>query len=414
MMETALRDVLLEKDSDATNRILSAGSILSSSLLLCSGAFGTGLLTLPYAIKEGGLIFSVFACAFSTLLSALANTFLGVSARFWGSKDYGALVEDVGAYGLATPVAFDFLVVIYLILSIVMYFVFLADFSEQLLALFNISLPRWILLVILALINWPTIQMEKIQMLRFLSVASTACLGFVSLIVFTKFCLRGDRDMDLDAEAPERIALLPSSTENMAKALSIMLFANVNQMVSVPIVAELQNPTPSRIMKFTLVSATICFVFYVVTAFSVALTFGTATQGDFLKNYPVHDVVMIICRFLLLMMLMVCIPLNFFPMLQSFGRLRNDSLERKSTRRNWSTILLVVITAISMTISNVADFVSLVSSFLGSYFALLMPVDFEGSYQLTNEMTTFGRSIYLVFTVQTPRLTIEPGFNTAM
>eukprot|EP00397_Hematodinium_sp_SG-2012_P023926 GEMP01024891.1.p1 GENE.GEMP01024891.1~~GEMP01024891.1.p1 ORF type:complete len:334 (+),score=48.23 GEMP01024891.1:409-1410(+) len=253
------------------------------------------------------------------------------------------------------------------------YFVFLADFSEQLLALFNISLPRWILLVILALINWPTIQMEKIQMLRFLSVASTACLGFVSLIVFTKFCLRGDRDMDLDAEAPERIALLPSSTENMAKALSIMLFANVNQMVSVPIVAELQNPTPSRIMKFTLVSATICFVFYVVTAFSVALTFGTATQGDFLKNYPVHDVVMIICRFLLLMMLMVCIPLNFFPMLQSFGRLRNDSLERKSTRRNWSTILLVVITAISMTISNVADFVSLVSSFLGSYFALLMP-----------------------------------------
>lgn len=87
-IERSLSEPLLEKYGERLN-------LLTPIFMLGTAAFGTGVLTLPYAVVEGGLLFVVPAFFFAALQSALSNLYLVKIGRARGAASYGDLIETV-------------------------------------------------------------------------------------------------------------------------------------------------------------------------------------------------------------------------------------------------------------------------------------------------------------------------------
>lgn len=219
-------------------------SFRSSFLVLATAAFGTGILSLPYALRNTGLLWGCFGLGVSALSTALACSYLAALTKQYRVFSYGSLVEAVARGWLreestdarntgyarlaggctCSPIqqhhddgasgewdddeergkqqrtlrvimrSFDVLFYVYMTLEIIIYLLFLADFATELLALFvhphvgasDDQDQRTLVIVVLALISWPLAMVPQLSKLRFLSEASLLGLFLVVLVILWK------------------------------------------------------------------------------------------------------------------------------------------------------------------------------------------------------------------------------------
>jgi len=147
------------------------------------------------------------------------------------------------------------------------------------------------------------------------------------------------------------------------------------------------------------------FALYYLIALSVCFQKGLETKADFLANYSIDDWAIVGCRIVLTFMLLLSIVLNIFPSLQGLFRCLNglaaewggksdlnenllpdaereideednaSSLENKYPiiRKIGATITLLWTAAIAISVTNVADFISVASSLFSSVIAMAIP-----------------------------------------
>merc|ERR1719321_1502835 len=120
---------------------LEAGSQRASMLNLVTTAFGSGMLSLPWAFAQCGLIISLVLLAIAGFVSYLSLKMLANSGYATAKKNYTDVVDSV--LGPRVSFALQVLLLVYAVGSVIGYYVFMGSAGPQaLVALKLVQLPE--------------------------------------------------------------------------------------------------------------------------------------------------------------------------------------------------------------------------------------------------------------------------------
>mmetsp|Transcript_16511 Transcript_16511/g.46950 ORF Transcript_16511/g.46950 Transcript_16511/m.46950 type:complete len:442 (-) Transcript_16511:373-1698(-) len=298
-------------------RLIPPGSLLACFNVVTASAIGTGVLTLPWAIKESGLGLGLILVVCAALVANISLNILMMAACKTRSRSYADLLAwCIGP--LAGPLI-DFLIFFETLVSISCYFIFLGDFSSELLMLFDV--PAWLKeksnLVLLSLvIIAPLCLPSKLSYLRYTSTVSLVGLFWTTVVVVTKtpslYRQRTGQASGIggNGEAGEHSIQWMVLSPDCLKTASIGVFAFFCHFNIVPAARELKNPTTNRMLALTTTSSIFLVVFFSLLASCGYLSWLDDLQEDFLANYPPEDPLVIVSRVLLTATMVCMVPVR--------------------------------------------------------------------------------------------------------
>jgi len=370
--------------------LFDAGGVLSTGILLCASSIGSGVLALPYALSQVGLIWGIAMNILSAMLSYVTVTILMQAAhRRPHSLTYGALCGEIHPC-LSSIV--DIMIMFVSWCAVITYLIFLGDFIPRLcLKVPNVIQPvcqeRERVMVLISIALLPVIiACKSLSFLRYTSSLSLISLGFTCIAVAIKFFQQLDTenftsvltyrlDEDWQRGRPHFGVLM--------KVLSISIFSFCCHANSVQIAREMKRKTPSQLRISGLIQVFSLVILYSVVSGIVYLHFSGHTMQNFLQNYNVNDLLIIFSEVILSISLILMIPICLFATLNTFmicigledGKLNHITdqyllLENEKKRPpKWVRPLVCFIAiaaalACAIQFPKVADVISVLSSFL--------------------------------------------------
>lgn len=312
--------------------------------MLIAAGFGSGILVLPYAMRNvgWGLMFLLLACA-GAMSAATTTILMMATARLVGTRRSNiddALKEpmllDVDScedlrspperitYGdvlmvstgrLWTKSFVDVVVVTGAFGAVVTNFIFMANFLGE--------LPLWNIgdlhtRILLALVACPFMISENISnwsSLAGLSMISMAAMAIVILCEAPRYAETRTAPLHVTAN-PMRI---PAT-------LCICVFSLNWHSNIVPVARELKDPTPLRCLGVGVSASALMTVGYGAVALGGYISFGEATSADIVAMYPENSWLLVLVRLALSAALFVAsvvklfvVRENLFVLAQSFA-----------------------------------------------------------------------------------------------
>lgn len=291
-------------------------TVLSSVANLCNTIVGAGILGLPFALSQCGLLLGVFlliACALGCctslhLLAASAKT-VGASrpASFYvvamAAIPHWAWLIDlavaVKCFGVATS---------YLIVAGDMMPAVCAHIGTSA-ALHSRTL--WITLALAT--GGPLACASRLEAMKWTSLLSIGCVVYLAVLACAMLAepsLACARDDGLN-ECRGTMRELPDA--GALRALPIFVFGFTCQQNVFSVVNELRVPTMARINGVILLSVAIALLLYSVVALSGYLTYGQKVQADILLSYPPDSPWVSAARAALAVVVVLSFPLQAHP-----------------------------------------------------------------------------------------------------
>lgn len=284
---------------------LEPGSNRSCVLTLTATALGSGVLALPYAFSQVGLVVGVCLLSVAACLSCVALTILMLASRYTEAESFASLLTLASGSSKAGLVM-DVLLVTYGCAVLLALLIFEGDFIPAILDAFGVPTPgRPKVILGVAAMAWPLVLPSKISALRYCAALSPLAILFVAANVVVQ-----TPAFFAESSKESSPALYSSSPQQMLQAMTIFVFSVMCHANAVPVVHMLERPSVERIVKVATYSNTCCWALYLLIGVGGYLSFQASVQGDFLLNYPVGSVSILCCRMLLAVVCYVGIPMN--------------------------------------------------------------------------------------------------------
>jgi len=288
-------------------------SWLSCVINLSSTCMGTGILALPAAFVEAGLVAGNLLCISCAVLTALSLYFLDQAATSTGiakPEFYSvceALLPNSGSF-------IDVAVLINGFGSAASYLVVVGDSVTQ--ALPGLLDRRvWIVLAIATFS--PLCFLRKMDALRVSSLCAVLCLLLISLMILA-FGLgwldpcpgrEGAGEDPSDCRGPVRYY------GSWGRAFAVLpLFVNsfTCQQNCFPVLGELERPTAARKLGVIGAALTLPTAVYLVVGNAASITFGSRVASNVLNSYP-HTPLVGVSRLVLALVLLCAYPMQALP-----------------------------------------------------------------------------------------------------
>eukprot|EP01083_Nonionella_stella_P258822 884193_1 len=260
-----------------------------SVLNLMNNVIGAGILTLPFAVRQGS-IFPTFlmmcvVCAFSIYSLILLGRCCELTQRY----SYREIWSE--AFSPSSGVLVQWIILVYTFGSCVSFVTLIGDFGPQIFAGFlkrSLLTDRVIDISLVSLsVLLPLSLSASLHSLRYSSFVSFGGLVYTVFLVITKTAPGG---LEPSASGED----IPRGQEIKLFVLSSKIFSAVGLM-NVSFTAHYNGPKYYKELagrsedRFRLVVCSafgMCLAAYVVTAVSGYVHFGEFTCGDILSNYP--------------------------------------------------------------------------------------------------------------------------------
>jgi len=277
------------------------GSVWGSVFNLCNSAIGAGILALPYAVQQTGVVLGLICMFVMCLTLAFTNKILVWTARLNpAAKSYEKLVKDV--FGNKASYLTTFSVILTTFGACAGFLVIIGDVLPPLVKLvitnskYDWLSHRIVVTGVCSIIGiLPLASLKNFNSLRF---SSTLAIISVSFTVFV-ILFRSAQTFPLSEEIKEKVSLFKYSM-GIFDALPLISFAFGCHMQMIPIFGELKdNHVPRRINTVIASTSMTCILLYSITATFGYLQFPTSKEGNILKNYSDTDVLVNVARALL-------------------------------------------------------------------------------------------------------------------
>jgi len=348
---------------------LQPGSVRSCSSTLVATSLGTGVLSLPFAFSLCGLVLGALTLTISALVSALSLQILIVSARYTHTASYADLLEK-SVQRPAASLVLDLTILLNGIGCVACLLIFEGDFLPAVFAplVFAPTLTRVSAVVCAAVAVWPLVLPANLAALRYVAVASpVVLLGTIAVVLY-----EAPGRYDAVIAGGDKVPIWDFEVIRWLQAVSIMVNAFMSHNNAVPAGNMLERPSILRIVKATVNANAISWTLFMAIGIGGYLSWGAATQGDFLLNYPQDSWAIWSCRVMLAVIVYTVIPLALSPTSRSFGQLLGKACGKSGPE--WptptahamiATSLLCLCMGIASAVSNVATLMSI----LGGLFA---------------------------------------------
>ncbi|KAI7880991.1 hypothetical protein K492DRAFT_146626 [Lichtheimia hyalospora FSU 10163] len=344
---------------------------------LVNATVGAGIIGLPFAIYNAGLVFGLVASIFVALISQLGLYMLITAGHRVHIYKYADLVE----YLLGRP-GFWFLNTTLLFQSIgitISYYILLGDTIPSVLALyfpqysFLKSRSTVICLVSIFLV-FPLNLPRSIGRLARWSIVSVLCIPLIIIVIL----VRAPAYIDDDHTLPITV-----TGPNMCSALGIIAFAFACPHVAFSNYLSLQDQSSRGWYQTTVLATTMSWVISMVFAVTGFLVFGSNVQSNVFLNFATDDIIINIGRLVLGISMILTIPMGTYPTRECI--LKYFGLEHHPSQiLHWIVTILVsvMLLYLGVTIRDLGNVYALVGAFAATILAWIIP---GCAYLMTNK-----------------------------
>ncbi|XP_057440475.1 amino acid transporter AVT1D-like [Lotus japonicus] len=254
-----------------------AQSVINGTNILC----GIGILTIPYAVKEGGwlsltilVMFAIMCCYTGILLMKCLDSDSGLKAY-----------PDIGqaAFGIFGRLGISIVLYMELFASCVEYITLFSDNLESMFPNTNIRFAgtnlgtHQIYAITAALLVLPTVWLRNLSLLSYISVGGI----FASILV--TFCLFWVGVID-QAGVQFKPGGKLLDLANISVSIGVFGFGFAGHAVFPNIYSSMKEP--SKFPSVIYISFAFCLVMYISVAAVGYLTFGDSIESQFTLNMP--------------------------------------------------------------------------------------------------------------------------------
>jgi len=279
----------------------SGGSVWGSVFNLCNSAIGAGILALPYAIKQSGVVLGMICMVLMCLVLAFTLKILVWTNRLHPiAKSYEKLVWVL--YGKKASILVTLSVILTTFGACTGFLVIIGDLLPPIVKLIFPE-PDWIsdrvpvALVVSLLGVLPLASLKNFNSLRFSSTMAIVSVTFTVFVVI----FRSAGTFPLTEAVKNEIKLFNLGGNvpmiGIFEALPLIGFAFGCHMQVIPIFGELKdNHIPSKINWVIVCTNAVCLILYSLTGVFGYLEFPTSKVGNVLNNYPNDDALVNVAR----------------------------------------------------------------------------------------------------------------------
>jgi len=354
------------------------GSLLAAVFTLVSSAMGAGCLSLPFMLKQSGVVLGLAMLVVGALLAHLSLVVLMSCARYTDSDSMAKLVAL--AQGGGRGKAVDVVIAVYGIAAVLCYLMFIGDFFSGIVAspLLDLQVSREALIVaISACVVWPLSLPRSLSALRFVCVLSVTAISLTAVAVAFKapsYALsRGGAETS--AEVTWELKWWNSDPRTALQSFSIALFAFAAHTNAVPVATSLKKADGGSIWRVSLYSVCIELVFYALMGLGGYLSFRDATKQDFILNYRNDDMVMFAVRCVYGVVVCLGAPINLSPAASSILGLISGTRRRGPWALHCAVVTAIVAGCVCVALASehIADVIGLIGASFGSLIVLAWP-----------------------------------------
>lgn len=358
------------------------GSIYSTSILLASSGMGAGMLTLPIAVEQAGVIASVVVFFVGVVLSILSTVVLLLGCPRLQADTYGVLIDkSVGHQRkiCGLPMV-DTFFCFYLLCCNVSFLIFIGDFLPAI----GSAIPgfgwlsRGVAIILGALVIATFSVFNDVQVITHVASCGTFAVLFTAAVIIGESISRIEDQEDAVSRAWHQPVQFSWAT---LQASGNIIFAFCIGSNVPPIALKLKEPTLKRTAASALGAHAIMLCFYAAIAFAGFFSFAKGgPNSDIIASYPKNDPWMITCRAMLTLTLTSVAVLCFVPAMKSFyivlAKFRSGTLEGNSEDHDPGFFIRAIcVGAVSAVCVLLALFIKQVSTFVSWLGALFGAVE---------------------------------------
>ena len=294
--------------------------VISSAVALLSTMMGGGMLTLPFAFSQTGLLGGLILQLVSAVAGGFSLYILIAAARRTGAARYGDVAEF--AFGTKARHFVSFLTLTLTIMCIVAYSTLLKDMLGTGLELVGIhhGYKNNLLLMLLVLVAFPISLNRSLGGLKFVTPLSLGSMVLLMLAVLLRGSSHAYSNWD---DLTWR--LYPESPANIFRALPIFVLAYMAHFNALEMHSELVNPTRTRLKRVIVITIVVSTTVYTLFGIAGYLWAGDFVQGDILNTFPADDRLILLGRLGLSVAMLGNIPLMVLPSRQIIVELLQSS-----------------------------------------------------------------------------------------
>ncbi|KAF4662592.1 hypothetical protein FOL46_005219 [Perkinsus olseni] len=357
--------------------------------LVCT-AIGAGVLTLPYALAQSGLIAGTLILLGIGVLSSYAGELLVAASKRTGMTSYGTLARATCGKWAELLTLACIAITTWLVMG--SYMIVMADMMVPVLEWIfpgitefaggYSALRLWIQVLSLVVV-FPYCLRDNMSGFKLIAVLSiVAMLALTAAVVILSIIRIIEKPVQW---------VPPAEPSETVSAVSIKYFSGTSSFLAISIssvsylchfnilpvvVEEMRAPTKSRsneAIRWTMVSVAIMYVAFAVFGYLYAYDMPGGVSGDILLNFPSDSILVNIVRIALFLTLDLSYPLLVLPCYQSLESLVTElrGYEVGHSRRSFSSklwnvaeILLLCVTSLACAIA--VPHIQVVFAFLGS------------------------------------------------
>ena len=351
---------LAERDEESTpllgRRKGDAGTVKSLFTLL-KAFIGTGIMFLPKAFNNGGILFSSITLILVSVISMLAfHLLLQCRNRYGGG--YGEIGQEIGGRKMRSVILGS--ITISQIGFVCAGIVFVAENLYAFLDAVANPVSIQILILIQLLVLIPLAFIRNISKL-----GPVALLADIFILVGLAYIYYYDIATIADRGIEKSVTLFNARDYTLTIGAAIFTFEGIGLIL--PIQSSMKKPERFEPLLFS-VMLIITIIFTSVGVLCYA-TFGAATQIEIISNYPQDNKFVNAVQFLYSLAVLVGTPVQLFPALRILeGKLFGQSSGKNNEMTKWKkngfrTATVILCGVISILGSNNLDrFVALIGS----------------------------------------------------
>ena len=255
--------------------------VLMSTYNLTSTILGAGILSLPFAFRESGIIYGVLMLILTAILSNFSCG-LVLSAYVWTHKaSYGDLAGKI--FGKSTQIAVETVVMLLNVGACAAYILVIKELMPPALAqllpsAFESFDPSLLTAILVFGVVLPLCCLRDISSLRFTSMLA---FGFAVFLVIA-VAVRSIQDMVSREKVICDVAYESDGILGIFRALPLFSFSYICHLNVLPVYEFLKSRSPARMRRVFGLAMVFVTVLYVVTGTFGSLRFCEASPGNIL------------------------------------------------------------------------------------------------------------------------------------
>ncbi|XP_048753789.1 putative sodium-coupled neutral amino acid transporter 11 isoform X2 [Ostrea edulis] len=327
------------------------GNIPMTSFNFINSIIGSGIIGVPYALKQAGFVMGIFLLIITALLNDRSIILLVEAGKLSNTDSYQDMIMVAcGRPGFYLLTLLQFL---YPLIAMISYNVIIGDTVTKIIVRIGkaanvgstvLGNRQFIICLSTLMVTLPLSLYRNIAQLSKWAFLSIIMVFFILVTV----CIR---TTEFVREIPPTDDAWNFANYNIAQAIGIMAFAYMCHHNTFLIHGSLENPTHQRWSLVTHLSIGFSMTLMLILGILGYVSFTGHTQGDLLENYCHEDDLMNVSRFMFAFSIMLTYPIECFVTREV---IENAFFPSKDPSPAWRhlcvTIAVVLLTvAISMT-----------------------------------------------------------------